>query len=174
MEYYDMLRNCKDKRYYRLDIVKYAKKYGIKPAARKFDTTPKTVRKWIRRFDGKLDSLADLSHAPKNPKTYIMAEQRMEAIKLNKKYPAWGTKRLKREFNLTISEKAILKIWRKEGLIKLKRRKHKTKKYLRELKKKWKFCQQMEHDVKYLTDIPEYWPQMKKKGSLCINILSGK
>jgi len=163
MGYYNMLRNCKDKRYYRLDIVKYAKKYGIKPAARKFDTTPKTVRKWVRRFDGKLDSLADQSHAPKNPKTYITAEQRMEAIQLKKKYPSWGAKRLKREFNLTISEKAILKIWREEGLIKRKRRKQKTKKYLRELKKKWKFCQQIEHDVKYLFDIPEYWPQMKKK-----------
>lgn len=42
---------------------------------------------------------------------------------------------MKRDFSLTLSEKALRAIWREEGLSKLKRRKHKTKQCLREVKK---------------------------------------
>jgi transposase-like protein len=34
----------------RLRIVKHALVYGIKPTARVFETTPRTVRKWLRRY----------------------------------------------------------------------------------------------------------------------------
>ena len=43
-----------------------------------------------------------------------------------------------------------------------KRRKHKTKNDLREVKARWKLFEQVDIDTKYLFDIPEYWPQMKK------------
>ena len=34
-----------------LDMVLYAKKYGNKPAARKYLTYPGTVRKWVQKYD---------------------------------------------------------------------------------------------------------------------------
>ncbi len=46
-------------------MVKYAMKFGISAAAREFGTTNVTVRKWRKRFDGTLASLADHSKAPK-------------------------------------------------------------------------------------------------------------
>jgi transposase len=45
-----MIRKGKDKVYFRLGLVMHAKEHGIKPAARSFCTTPKTVRKWIKRY----------------------------------------------------------------------------------------------------------------------------
>lgn len=51
--------------------------------------------------------------------------------------PSWGTTRLERDFALTLSEKALLRIWREEGLLKRKRRKHKTKRRLREVRRAW-------------------------------------
>lgn len=34
-------------------MVMDALQYGIKPTARRFGTTPKTVKKWLRRFEKK-------------------------------------------------------------------------------------------------------------------------
>ena len=49
-KYYELYRNSKDPVQYRCILVEYALKYGIKPTAREFKTTPKTVRKWVERF----------------------------------------------------------------------------------------------------------------------------
>jgi len=48
--YYELYRNSKDPVQYRGMLVEYALKYGIKPTAREFKTTPKTVRKWVERY----------------------------------------------------------------------------------------------------------------------------
>lgn len=162
--YYEIMRQSKDPRYLRLKMVKYAQKHGVKPAARLFDSTPKTVRKWLSRFDGSLDSLADHSKAPKNPKRYITDAQREKAIRLKKKYKGFGAERLRRMFDLGCSEKAVRTIWSEEGLVKRKRRKHKTKQNLREIKKLWRPFFQTELDTKDLDDIPELWPQIRRHG----------
>ena len=62
--YYDMIRQSKSPEYIRLHLVRFARQHGIKPAARAFGMTVRTVRKWVRRFDGTLASLADRSRAP--------------------------------------------------------------------------------------------------------------
>ncbi|MGD8500244.1 MAG: helix-turn-helix domain-containing protein, partial [Phycisphaerales bacterium] len=49
----------------RLRIVKHALAYGVKPTATVFDTTPKTVRKWLRRYEQeRLGGLKDLPRIP--------------------------------------------------------------------------------------------------------------
>jgi transposase len=145
-------------------MVKYAQKHGVKPAARLFDSTPKTVRKWLGRFDGSLDSLADHSRAPKNPKRYITGAQRKKIIMVKKKYKGFGAERLRDIFDLGCSDKAIRKVLREEGILKRKRRKHKTKQNLREIKKQWRPFLQTELDTKDLDDIPELWPQIHRRG----------
>jgi transposase len=144
-------------------MVRFAREYGIKPAARAFGTTVKTVKKWLFRWEpGSLQGLEDLSRAPKSPKCQIPEAQRKKAIKLKKKLRSFGAERIKRDFGLSISEKAIRKIWKEEGLLKKKRRKHKTKQDLREVKARWRLFEQTDMDTKELCDIPEYWLQMKR------------
>jgi transposase len=172
MGHFDMLLRLKDPRLYRLKVVQYAKEHGVKPAARQFNTSAQTVRKWMKRWEpGSLNGLEDRSRAPKNPRTFITAEQREQVIRLKKRFPSFGAQRIKDQFNrpqaainLPISEKAIRKIWRKEGLLKTKRRKHKTKQDLREIKEKWNLFEQISIDTKDLIDIPEYWPQIRSLG----------
>lgn len=41
-----------EKELIRIEMVKYASLYGIKPAARKYNTYPKTVRKWVQILNG--------------------------------------------------------------------------------------------------------------------------
>ena len=50
LRYYPMLRQSKEPTYLRFELVRYARTHGIKPAARQFSTTVKTVRKWLRRW----------------------------------------------------------------------------------------------------------------------------
>ncbi len=108
-------------------MIRYAKEEGVKPAAKVFSTTPKTVRKWLRRWQpGSLRGLEDQSKAPKSKGSGIDPDQRQKAIELKRKLKSWGGLRIKREFNLSLSDKAIRKIWKEEGLLKKKRRKHQS------------------------------------------------
>ncbi len=47
-----------------------------------------------------------------------------------------------------------------KGLLKKKRKKHKTKNDLRTVKAVWKLSKQIDIDTKDLIDIPELWPQI--------------
>jgi transposase len=157
------MRQSKDPKYLRLEMVRYAKEHGIKPAAREFSTTPKTVRKWLRRWDEKtFDSLEAQSRAPKNPARKILPDVKQRVIELKRKLPSWGAQRTKRDFDIPISEKAIRSIWRQEGLLKRPRRKHRTKQDLREMKAKWRLFEQTCLDTKDLIDIPEMYLQLKR------------
>lgn len=160
--YYDLMRHSKDKKYVRYEMVRYARDYGVKPAAREFATTPKTVRKWLLRWEeGSLRGLEDQSRAPHHPAHAITPAQREEVLALKRKLPSWGAARMKRDFLVTLSEKAIRRIWREEGLLKRKKRKHRTKQDLRAVKARWRLGEQICVDTKDLDDIPPYWPQMR-------------
>ncbi|HLV01494.1 MAG TPA: helix-turn-helix domain-containing protein, partial [Acidobacteriota bacterium] len=157
------MRESKDPRYLRLRMVRLAQKEGIKPTARLFGTTPKTVRKWVRRYQEQgYQGLKDQSRAPKHPARRVTAAQRRKAVRLKKELPSWGAARIKRDYQLLLSEKALRKIWREEGLLKKKRRKHKTKNDLRHIKQQWRLFEQIGMDTKDLDDIPELWPQIRR------------
>jgi transposase len=155
-----MLRQSKDPVRLRFELVRYAREHGIKPAAREFSTTVKTVRKWLRRWEPRsLRGLEDWSRAPHHPRRGITTRQRRQAVSLERKLPSWGASRLKRDFSLALSEKALRSIWHEEGLVRRKRRKHRTKQRLREVKKAWRLFEQTCVDTKDLCDIPELWAQ---------------
>lgn len=48
LRYYPMLRQSKDPVRLRFELVRYARAHGIKPAAREFGATVRTVSKWLR------------------------------------------------------------------------------------------------------------------------------
>jgi transposase len=120
INYYTNMRRCKDPKLLKYEMVRFAQEHGVKPAARAFRTTPKTVRKWLKRWQpGSLQGLECRSKAPKSKKLKIDPKQKAKAIELKRKLKSWGAQRIKRDFDLKISEKAIRKIWRKEGLPKV-------------------------------------------------------
>ena len=161
--YYSMKQQSKDPRYLRLELVRHAKEQGVKPTARLFGTDPKTVRKWLRRWiPGTLEGLQDQSRAPKNPARRISPQQRQRAIALKRLLRSWGAQRIKRDYGLALSEKALRKIWREKNLLRRKRKKHQTKNDLRAVKAKWKLFQQTCLDTKDLIDLPEIWPLIRK------------
>lgn len=159
------MRESKDSRYLRLRMVQHAKAHGVKPAARIFHTTPKTVRLWMRRFDGTLDSLAQRSRRPHNSPQKLHPAQERKIVALKKRLRRWSARRLKRDFKLPYAEKTIRRVCRDHNLNhKYRRKKHQTKRCLREVKKAWRLFQQIDIDTKDLCDIPEYWEQMQRAG----------
>ncbi|HMO25861.1 MAG TPA: hypothetical protein PKB10_06290 [Tepidisphaeraceae bacterium] len=141
----------------------HAKRHGVKPTARAFKTTPKTVRKWLGRFDGTLDSLGSLSRAPHTRPRKLTQPQENKILQAKRAAPRFGARRLKLEFDLPYALKAIARVCREHHLDrKHRRRKHQTKRRLREVKKHWRLFQQIDIDTKNLCDIPEYWQPLRQ------------
>jgi len=162
--YYEVMRKSKDPKHLRYQMVVYAEKHGIRKTARYFKCSRNTVRKWHRRWkrDGYW-SLKGLSRRPRRSPAAISKTDREMLVELKKKYKRLGADAIRALEGLSISARTIRKVWREEGISSRKRRKkHRTKQNLREVKKKWRLFQQIDEDTKYLNDIPEYYISMKK------------
>ncbi len=165
LTYYEQIikmPNKADKFDLRLRMVKHAIANGVKPTALLFNTTPKTVRKWLVRYQQ--ERLAGLNELPRIPlrcphKTSPQLEAKV--VKLRKQYPFMGAERLKRMHHLPCSHSAIGRIIRQHGLVRKRRKKHKRKRDLSKIKQRWRLFGQFTVDTKDLKDIPHYWPQMK-------------
>ena len=156
------MKNKADKFDLRLRIVKAALANGVKPAARVFDTMPKTVRKWLSRYkQERLPGLNELPRIPLNCPHKTTAVMERKIVNLRKQFPFKGAKRLKREHNLSCSHQAIGRILRDYDMVQKRRKKHKRKRDLAAIKAKWPLFGQITVDTKDLKDIPHYWPQMK-------------
>lgn len=155
--YYTIMRQSKDPKYIRLEMVRYASEHGVKPAARFFGTSPQTVRKWLRRWQpGTLNGLEDLSRSPHSCPHKISADVEQRIVSLKKKLSTWGAERLKRDFKLSCSEKAIRRVYKEYGLIRKRRTRKRKKNDLRAVKMRFRPFEKALTDTKYLTDIPEY------------------
>jgi len=144
-------------------MVQLALDKGISESARYYKTTRKTVRKWTMRYKSEgLSGLEDRKRIPKHIPHKAPKPIEDKVIELRKTHPAWGPERLKMHYDLLISTKAIARIIRQAGLVKVRRKKWKKQRDLREQKRQLKPFQLIEVDVKDLCDINKYWPQMRK------------
>ena len=63
---------------YRQALILYARKHGVTKAAIRYKTNRQYIYRWLRRYDGTLESLADRSHRPHSHPN----QHRPEEIKL--------------------------------------------------------------------------------------------
>lgn len=69
---------------YKQSVVKFSFKFGVRKASIKFNECERTIYRWRKRYDGSVESLADISRKPHHhPK-----EHTTEEIELIKKYKA--------------------------------------------------------------------------------------
>ena len=163
-KYYQVMRDSKDKKQWRYQMVQKAMKDGTKPAARAFNTSANVVRKWLKRFNTEgYSALADRSHKPHLSPRQTPQEVRTYIIALKKRYKRMGAEQIRNIEDLSMAPKTMRKIWRQAGVASRKRpKKHVTKVNLRAVKKLYKLFERMGEDTKELDDIPEYYWQMKK------------
>ncbi len=149
----------------RHQLVTYALKHGKKAASRLFQCSRNTVRKWLLRFkENHNQGLLAQSRAPKNSPQKTSGSMERKVIALRRKTPGFGARRLIQEFDLKIGHNALNRILKEHQLIRKPKRRHKTKNDLRAVKAAYEPFTHFQMDVKYLTDIPFYWPQMQANG----------
>ena len=163
--WYQVMRLSKDKKQQRYQMVIHAREHGVKPTARLYATSPKTVRKWFLRFiEGGYQALDDLSRRPHFSPRATQDDREKKIVALKAVYKRIGADQVKILENLPESAKTIRKIWRKNGISnRCRRKKHVTKQNLREIKKQFALFERVCEDTKDLFDIPEYWWQMRTK-----------
>lgn len=70
---------------YRRSMVEYALKHGVTKTAIKYNTYRQYVYRWLRRYDGSLESLRNKSRRPKHhPKANTAAELKLIQDKASK------------------------------------------------------------------------------------------
>lgn len=63
---------------YRQALIKYSQKYGVTKAAIRYKTNRQYVYRWMKRYDGTIQSLADKSHRPHHhPNQHTEAELKL-------------------------------------------------------------------------------------------------
>ena len=160
--YFDMISNHKQPHILRQEMVSFALEHGVKQAAIAFNTSTKTVYKWLNRFKKYgLKGLFSLSKKPKHSPNAISESMRQYIISLKKKYPRISAETIKDLENVPVSTRTMRKIWKEAGLSSRRRKKHTTKNNLREKKKKLHLFELCMEDTKDLSDIPEYYSFMQ-------------
>jgi transposase len=163
--YWSLIREMRNPYNHRLRLVAYARQNGLKAAARLFQTTRRTVRKWLRRYQAQGPSgLVERSRAPHRQPRQTPPALEQQVVALRRQLPTFGARRLIREFDLPLSHRALERIWRAHGLIHKRRRKYQRKQDLAHIKAQWRLFQQLSADTKDLKDIPHYWPQAQRLG----------
>ncbi len=163
--YYDLVGEMRDAFNHRWRLVESARQRGLKPTARLFATTVRTVRKWLRRYHQHGPSgLVEQSPAPRRQPRQTPPQVEQQVVELRQQLPTFGARRLIREFDLPLSHRALERIWRAHGLMKKRRRKYQRKQDLAALKATWRLFQQISADTKDLDDIPHFWPQAQALG----------
>jgi len=162
--YYELIKKSKDKAWIRKKMIDYyfdCNNYS--KTARKFDTSRKTIRKWVKRYlesNNDYDSLRDQSKEPNTIANKMDQETEKKIVKICKKKAKYGKRIqaaiIKRFYDIDYSLKPILRVIKEYDFIKSKKKKKIQKNNLIEKKKiKYSAFDKIQVDIKYLTDIKE-------------------
>lgn len=157
----------------RLRIAKHAHNHSIKSAARVFQCSRNTVRKWYRLYlfyqeqgiTTKKDMhLEDVKRITTNHPNAMNTntQQRLYRIletRYNNRQRIIITHIVKNH-HIPYSVDTVRKYAKRWGFFIARHNKSKQKRYLVEVKKKMRFCEVVQVDIKYLTDIPELYPSL--------------
>ena len=119
---------------YRQSLMKYAEKYGVKRASRKYNKGRSYIYFWRSRWDGTVESLACQSRRPhSHPKQHT--EEELKLIRnMRRRNPKLGLTELwhrLRQRGYTRTVESLFRCMRREGLIKAQpaKKKHQSKPY---------------------------------------------
>jgi len=166
ISYHDCIKSMNNIFDLRLRMVECAKERGVTEAARQFNTTRPTVRKWrdnVKEFG--LPGLKDKSRKPKSSPNKIPVDIEVHLVGLRKRHPKLGPQRLKDFYDNIPSNSVCYRVWgENKDLLRPKKKKWIKQKDLRELKKRLKAFEKSQVDTKDLDDILHYWPQKHRLG----------
>ena len=110
--YFTLVREMKNAYNHRLRLVAHARQHGIKLTARLFQTTVLTVRKWLHRYQQQGPrGLLELSRAPQHQPRKTPDDIEPQVVALRQQLFTFGARHLIREFDLSLSHRALLSVF---------------------------------------------------------------
>jgi len=86
--------------------------------SRMYNISDRTLRRWKSRHQSKgFEGLKPMKPGPKKAKHGINSKTEQRIIALKQKYPHWGARRLKHQFNLPVHWKTAHNVIKKHGLL---------------------------------------------------------
>ena len=83
-----------------------------------YNISERTVRRWAKSHrQDKENGLRPKKTGPKRSSQTTSPSLEQRIIRLKEKYPAWGARRIKHQFNLTCSWRTVHRILKKHGLL---------------------------------------------------------
>ena len=77
--------------------------YSAAEISRMYNISGRTLRRWKSRYkSGGIEGLKPLKPGPKEAKHKVNTKTEQRIISLKQKYPHWGAKRIKHQFNLPV------------------------------------------------------------------------
>lgn len=165
----DIMTEIKDKDFSSTEMIRYqmyylSEKYGVSEAARRLDTTRKTVRLWRDRYrKDKENGLKNLSRIGQNH-PLKMPESVQNAILNERKVRGNpGAQTIINNLKLNYSAKTVNKVLKRAGLTSKHKTRYRKRKDMRAIKDSYKPMEKIQIDIKYYNDIaPQYEAYQKK------------
>ncbi|MCI6038190.1 MAG: IS481 family transposase, partial [Clostridiales bacterium] len=105
---------------YRYSLMKYAEKYGVSRASRKYDKSRSYIYFWRKRFDGTIESLACRSRRPHSHPKQRTPEEMKLIQKMRRRNPKLGIIELWARLKSRGYSRCVESLWRvlrREGLL---------------------------------------------------------
>ena len=105
---------------YRYSLMKYAEKYGVSRASRKYDKSRSYIYFWRKRFDGTIESLACRSRRPHSHPKQRTPEEMKLIQKMRRRNPKLGIVELWARLRSRGYSRCVESLWRvlrREGLL---------------------------------------------------------
>lgn len=108
---------------YRLSLINYAQKYGVTKAAVKYHTNRQYIYRWLRRFDGSIESLRERSRRPHHHPNQHTPEEIKLIMDMRRRNPDAGlvvfwVKLMQRGYSRSIP--GLYRFLRKRGIMAVK------------------------------------------------------
>ena len=92
-------------------------KYRTDEIAKMYGVDERTIRRWKCSYhNGGVKELTPRKTGPRKPRTISKLKQE-RIIRLKERYPTWGARRIKHQFDLPVSPSTIHRVFKKKGLL---------------------------------------------------------
>ena len=166
---YQIMTEIRNKSFSSTEMMRYqmyylSEKYGVSEAARRLDTTRKTVRLWRDRYrEDKEHGLKNLSRIGQNH-PLKMPESVQNAILNERKIRGNpGAQTIINNLKLSYSAKTVNKVLKRAGLTSKHKTRYRKKMDMRAIKASYKPMEKIQIDIKYYNDIANQYDAYHKK-----------
>lgn len=143
-------------------VEEYLRVKSYRRVASAYGVNVKTVIKWFKRYEkGGLEGFKDRSRRPHRSWRKVTRDLEQEILSWRER-TGFGASRLKMEIGFDLTSTTIHKVLRRNGKVKVRRKRWRKKRDLRAIKHKLRPFDKLQADIKHLDDIAGFYTDYYK------------